>query len=75
MVEFDDLINLETLWDGDTFLPTDSWANLGLSSLIRCWNWFVNVPIESPNYNWSRLGMCQMEAVVLYCPSDNLYAQ
>ncbi|KAL9393544.1 hypothetical protein Peur_012829 [Populus x canadensis] len=24
MVEFDDLINLETLWDGDTFLPTDS---------------------------------------------------
>ncbi|KAJ6397927.1 hypothetical protein OIU77_018860 [Salix suchowensis] len=24
MAEFDDLIDLETLWDGDTFMPTDS---------------------------------------------------
>jgi hypothetical protein len=49
MAEFDDLVDLGTLMDGDSFMPSNSWADLGYPIWID-WNLFVNVPIESPNY-------------------------
>jgi len=49
MAEFDDLVDLGTLMDDDSFMPSNSWADLGYPIWID-WNLFVNVPIESPNY-------------------------